>query len=136
MPADSRVISVLNPFVVSMNAADGATNSSGFAKGDKVQIFWLPGTIHGRNSANGRLGVKFGDHQFDYIDPQYLKPITVRQHGVYTNGDKVEIHGQPAEVHDETFPVGSILVKINSDYQYCRVDAQYLRRSLQRGSTP
>lgn len=125
MPTESRVISVLNPFVVSMNAADGAT-SSRFAKGDKVQIFWLPGTIHGRCLANGRLGVKFGNYQFEYIDPQYLKPITVREHGSYGNGDKVEIDGQPAEEHGETFPGGPILVEINSDSQYFRVDARYL----------
>jgi len=116
-------------FVVSMNMADGATNSSGFAKGDKVQIFWLPGVIHGRCPANGRLGVKFGNHQFENIDAMYLRPIAVREHGSYSNGDKVEIHGQPAEVHGETFRGGPILVKINSDYQYCRVDAQYLRRA-------
>ena len=136
MQADSRVISVLNPFVVSMNAADGATSSGGFATGDQVQIFWLPGTIHGRCPASGRLGVKFGNYQFEYIDPQYLKPITVREHGCYSNGDKVEIHGQPAEVRGETFPGGPILVKINSELGNHRVDAQYLRRSLQRGSTP
>jgi hypothetical protein len=60
----------------------------------------------------------------------YLKPITVREHGSYSNGDKVEIHGQPAEVHGETFPGGPILVKINnSTTQYCRVNAQYLRRA-------
>ena len=129
MPADSRVISVLNPFVVSMNTTDGATNSSGFAKGDKVQIFWLSGVIHGRCPANGRLGVKFGNHQFENIDAMYLRPIAVREHGSYSAGDKVQIHGQPAEVHGETFPGGPILVKINSDYQYCRVDAQYLRRA-------
>jgi hypothetical protein len=117
----------VNPFTVSM--AGGATNSSGFVKGDKVQIFWLPGVISGRCPANSRLGVKFGNYQFKHIDPMYLKPIAVREYGSYTNGDKVEIHGQPAEVHGETFQGGPILVKINSDYQYCCVNAQYLRRA-------
>lgn len=51
------------------------------------------------------------------------------EHGSYSNGDQVGIHGQPAEVHGETFQGGPILVKINSDYAYCCVNTQYLRRA-------